>query len=424
MKGEHDMEEMNNKTTEIDNYETFSDDIRSLRQQRMGAMKGKEDVIVLFEHDDSWFAFEDDADRIFEKIGWQTSAKLMDEGAISWMNIGYAGRSELDASGIKIVYLKPNIGINIVPYSSEQDYTDDRLSRAQQVIDYLRHHNPNEDAILNVGMFPVHLNGENIDSYTSVCFVRFTGQDVSLFTENGHDILLVNGPHWNIYGRRDFIIGTGDLLDFRQEDVMQMLNKYNADEMQRQLRTEDVVEEYSRITAQYRYDHVVMEQDGFYEAFSDDAVSIAKKYQLPLWDRNAGNGQVVPTVLLNMDQIDRVLSVADDVLIEESNIMESRDELVLKPSPLNEGLHSVLNFNESGIKKTRSGDFVVWARMNGVDLPDKEISRDMGIRYARLTNGSEKEMVLRTVLQQSYGSVLEELAGRNQTNTMRMRPTG
>lgn len=424
MKGENNMEEQNRKTAVVDDYETFSDDIRSLRQQRMEAMKGREDAIVLFEHDDCWFAFEDDADRIFEKIGWQTSAKLMDEGAISWMDIGYAGRKELDASGEKVVYLKPNIGINVVPCSSEQDYMDERLSRAQQVIDYLRHHNPNEDAILNVGMFPVHLHDEGIDSYTSVYFVRFMGQDVSLFTDNGHNLLLVNGPHWNVYGRRDFIIGAGDLLDFRLMEAMQMLNKYSADEMQRQLRTEDVLEEYNRITSHYRYDHVVMEQDGFYEAFSDDAVSLAKKYQLPLWDRNAGNGQVVPTVLLDIEQIDRVLSVADDVLIEESNIQELRNELVLKPSPLNDGLRSELNFNESGIKKTRNGDFMVWARMNGVDLPDKEISRDMGIRYSRLTNGAEKEMVLRTMLQQSYGSMLEELAERSQTNTMRMRPTG
>lgn len=151
---------------------------------------------------------------------------------------------------------------------------------------------------------------------------------------------------------------------------------------------------------------------------------MAKKYQLPLWERDAGNGQMVPMVMLNMEQIDRVLSLADDVLIEESNIKESRDELVVKPSPLNEGLHSQLQFNESGIKKTRNGDFVVWARMNGVDLPEKEISPDMGVRYSRLSGGAEKEAVLRTVLQQNYGSVLSELSERSQTNTVKMRPTG
>ena len=143
--------------------------------------------------------------------------------------------------------------------------------------------------------------------------------------------------------------------------------------MQRLLRTEDVMEEYSAVLAKYRYDHVLMEQKDFYEALGDDAVSMASKYHLQLWDRDAGNGQSVPMVMLSMNQVDRVLSESDDVLIEESRIMESRDDLALRPSPLNDGLHETLHFNESGIKKTRNGDFMVWARLNGVDLPDKEI---------------------------------------------------
>ena len=163
-----------------------------------------------------------------------------------------------------------------------------------------------------------------------------------------------------------------------------------------------------------------MEQQDFYEALGDDAVSMANKYHLLLWDRDAGNGQSVPMVMLSMDQVDRVLSESDDVLIEESRIMESRDELALKPSPLNEGLHETLHFNESGIKKTRSGDFMVWARLNGVDLPDKDISPEMGIRYQRLTGGAEKEVVLRAALQQSYGAEISQIASRNQSATVKI----
>ena len=190
--------------------------------------------------------------------------------------------------------------------------------------------------------------------------------------------------------------------------------------MQRLLKTEDIMEEYSTFLSKYRYDHVLMEQQDFYEALGDDAVSMANKYHLLLWDRDAGSGQSVPMVMLSMDQVDRVLSESDDVLIEESRIMESRDELALKPSPLNEGLHETLHFNESGIKKTRSGDFMVWARLNGVDLPDKEISPEMGIRYLRLTGGAEKEVVLRAALQQSYGAEISQIASRSQSATVKI----
>ena len=410
------------KSVDID--ETFSDDIRGLRLQREKELRDNSEAIALFEHGDWWFAFEQDADAIYEKTGWQTSAKLMDEGAISWMTVDYNGLAALYDMGVKVQLLKPQTEVEIVDWSSWEDYKANRLALAQQAIDYLRLDNRNKEAVVNVGTFPVYSKEDDIQTLVQVNFICFEHQDVSLITDNGQSINLVNGQSWNVAKGMDFIIGAGNILDARQAEVADELKRYGSIEMQQQLKTQDLLEEYSRVASQYRYDHVVMEQDGFYETFADDAVSMANKYQLPLWDRDAGNGQVVPMVMLNMEQIDRVLSLADDVLIEESNIKESRDELVVKPSPLNEGLHSQLQFNESGIKKTRNGNFVVWARMSGVDLPEKEISSDMGVRFSRLSGGAEKEAVLRTVLQQNYGPVLSELSERSQTNTVRMRPTG
>ena len=408
----------------IDIDESFSDDIRALRLQREKELRDNSEAIALFEHGDWWFAFEQDADAIYEKTGWQTSAKLMDEGAISWMTVDYNGLAALYDMGVKVQLLKPKTEVEIVDWSSWEDYKANRLALAQQAIDYLRLDNRNKEAVVNVGTFPVYSKEDDIQTLVQVNFICFEHQDVSLITDNGQSVNLVNGQSWNVAKGMDFIIGAGNILDARQAEVADELKRYGSIEMQQQLKTQDLLEEYRRAVSQYRYDHVVMEQDGFYETFADDAVLMAKKYQLPLWDRDAGNGQMVPVVMLNMEQIDRVLSLADDVLIEESNIKESRDELVVKPSPLNEGLHSQLQFNESGIKKTRNGDYVVWARMSGVDLPEKEISPDMGVRYSRLSGGAEKEAVLRTVLQQNYGSVLSELSERSQTNTVRMRPTG
>ena len=349
-------------------------------------MKGDSEAIAIFQQDDNWFAFGDDADRLFERMGWQTSAKLMDEGAISWMDVNESGIMALKLNSIEVMNLNPKFGINIAGWSSEEDYKAYRLSLAQQTIDYVRYSNENKDAIVNLGKYPVHSVEDGIDTINNINFVKFSGHDVNLFTDSGSQVNLVAG----------------------------------SVEMQRLLKTEDIMEEYNTFLSKYRYDHVLMEQKDFYEALGDDAVSMANKYHLLLWDRDAGNGQSVPMVMLSMDQVDRVLSESDDVLIEESRIMESRDELALKPSPLNEGLHETLHFNESGIKKTRSGDFMVWARLNGVDLPDKEISPEMGIRYLRLTGGAEKEVVLRAALQQSYGAEISQIASRSQSATVKI----
>ena len=400
--------------------ETFSDDIRALRQFREKQVKGDSEAIAIFQQGDNWFAFDDDADRLFERMGWQTSAKLMDEGAISWMDVNESGIMALKLNSIEVMNLNPKFGVNIAGWSSEEDYKADRLSLAQQTIDYVRYSNENEDAIVNLGKYPVHSVEDGIDTIYNINFVKFSGHDVNLFTESGSQVNLVTGQMWNVAMAEDYIISTGNMMDAQREDVLHTLKHYDSVEMQRLLKTEDIMEEYNTFLSKYRYDHVLMEQQDFYEALGDDAVSMANKYHLLLWDRDAGNGQSVPMVMLSMDQVDKVLSESDDVLIEESRIMESRDELALKPSPLNEGLHETLHFNESGIKKTRSGDFMVWARLNGVDLPDKEISPEMGIRYLRLTGGAEKEVVLRAALQQSYGAEISQIASRSQSAMVKM----
>ena len=395
--------------------ETFSDDIRALRRERDRG-KGLRDDIAAFQNGDSWFVFDDDANRLFEVMGWQTSEKLMDEGAISWMNLSEEGKMALLNTDLNVISFRKHAGINITGWSSEEDYKADRLSLAQQTLDYLLYRNDNANAIVNLGKFPIYSKDGDIDITENVCFVNFAGRGcVNLFTESGKTINLVYGQEWNMIGNGDYIISTGNMLNAQRENVLHTLVHYDSVEMQRQLKTDDIMEEYNSFLSKYRYDHVLTEQQDFYEALGDDAVSMASKYHLKLWDRDAGNGLVVPMVMLNINQVDKVLSEADDVLIEESRIMESRDELALKPSPLNEGLNETLHFNESGIKKTRNGDYMVWARLNGVDLPDKEISPEMGIRYLRLTGGAEKEVLLRSALQQSYGTEIGQLASRSQS---------
>ena len=126
--------------------ETFSDDIRALRQFREKQVKGDSEAIAIFQQDDNWFAFDDDADRLFERMGWQTSAKLMDEGAISWMDVNESGIMALKLNRIEVMKLNTKFGVNIAGWSSEEDYKADRLSLAQQTIDYVRYSNENKDS--------------------------------------------------------------------------------------------------------------------------------------------------------------------------------------------------------------------------------------------------------------------------------------
>ena len=105
----------------VGNDETFSDDIRALRKER-AKIKSRRDDIVIFPNGDNWFVFDDDANRIFEVLGWQTSEKLMDEGAISWMNLSDEGREALLLTDLNPISLWKHAEINVAGWSSEEDY--------------------------------------------------------------------------------------------------------------------------------------------------------------------------------------------------------------------------------------------------------------------------------------------------------------
>ena len=225
--------------------ETFSDDIRALRQFREKQVKGDSEAIAIFQQDDNWFAFGDDADRLFERMGWQTSAKLMDEGAISWMDVNESGMMALKLNSIEVMTLNPKFGINIAGWSSEEDYKAYRLSLAQQTIDYVRYSNENKDAIVNLGKYPVHSVEDGIDTINNINFVKFSGHDVNLFTESGSQVNLVAGQMWNVAMAEDYIISTGNMMDAQREDVLHTLKHYDSVEMQRLLKTEDIMEEYN-----------------------------------------------------------------------------------------------------------------------------------------------------------------------------------
>ena len=139
----------------VDYDETFSDDIRALRKERE-RIKGLRDDIVAFQNGDKWFVFDDDANKLFEVMGWQTSEKLMDEGAISWMSLSNEGRSALLITDLNIISVREHAGIDVAGWSSEEDYKADRLSLAQQTLDYLLLFNDNDNAIVNLGKFPIY----------------------------------------------------------------------------------------------------------------------------------------------------------------------------------------------------------------------------------------------------------------------------
>jgi hypothetical protein len=315
------------------------------------------------------------------------------------------------------------VEIHLDDYDSDEEYKDDQLLQAQQVIDSIRGMNPERDAVISLGQYQVLSEENGIDTSVSIDFIRLAYDDVSVINDSGREQRLVDGLVWYADSHnRDYITATGEMLQNNEKTVEHLLHHYDDVTLGRQLRTDSVKDEYDALKNESLDRLLLVKQWNFYEAMGDDAIRIASQTNYPLWDRDAGNGKMVPVVMLRSLQVDRVEAELgeENVRLKESNIKETLNYMALRPSPLNDGLHSELHFNECGIKKTRSGEYQVWARMNGVDLPDKAIPTDIGLRYSRLTPGAEKEVTLRTALQQSYGSTLLQMAQKSQSASVKI----
>ena len=88
----------------------------------------------------------------------------MDEGAISWMSLSDEGREALLLTDLNPISLWKHAEINVAGWSSEEDYKADRLSLAQQTLDYLLQFNRNVHAIVNLGKFPIYSKDGDIDT--------------------------------------------------------------------------------------------------------------------------------------------------------------------------------------------------------------------------------------------------------------------
>lgn len=404
-------------------HSTLENDLKVLERQHEALTKKFPDAIVLYRHGEGYFTFGDDADTLFEKLAWQTSSKPVGDGAVSWMNINDDGVKVLRLYDIDMITAQPNVEIHLDDYDSDEEYKDDQLLQAQQVIDSIRGMNPERDAVISLGQYQVLSEENGIDTSVSIDFIRLAYDDVSVINDSGRE-----QGWWT--GWCGMPTATTETISPLQEKccksnektVEHLLRHYDDVTLGRQLRTDSVKDEYDALKSESHDRLLLVKQWNFYEAMGDDAIRIASQTNYPLWDRDAGNGKMVPVVMLRSLQVDRVEAELgeENVRLKESNIKETLNYMALRPSPLNDGLHSELHFNECGIKKTRSGEYHVWARMNGVDLPDKAIPTDIGLRYSRLTPGAEKEVTLRTALQQSYGSTLLQMAQKSQSASVKI----
>lgn len=159
------------------------------------AVKGDYDAhIVLFKCGRQWAAIDDDANRLFELFGWQTS--YVDDGGdfpVSWMYVTAEGLEVLKVSPYTVKIL--DLGkVNVMSNA----YLEDLVSCAQQFADYKRMLIKNigkaHDKIkCDMGVIAHTLAVQkDLDIYS----FRFEGDKIIAELDRGGEILMADGKNW------------------------------------------------------------------------------------------------------------------------------------------------------------------------------------------------------------------------------------
>lgn len=388
-------------------HDNLTEAIPVLEQQRQILVGNLKDMLVIFKQGDKNFAYGDDANRLFELVGWQTSGAKVGDDWVSWMPVSNLGLQALAEA--EIPYYNPQADVSVIRGEDipQQFVDDETLSLAQQCVDFFRQLNTKPDTFVSLGAFPVMIQRDAYLDVLSAQFIHFQDKNVELVMTDGEKNKIVNNNTWFVWDDgRDYLLAVAQQLEKNMSEAEMQIRCSDSVRMKRQLVTDDILDEYRHMKQSHSGEILIMRHDEFAEAYDDEAVRIAQGIKAHLWERETNYGRKVSMVLLTPIQVERAERTLEDVYVAESELKETHTDLALKSSPLNEVLHTKQVFNNGGVMKKRSGEYVVWARLDGQDLPEKRISPYLGVLYSRLSDGPEKDARLKLILQENYEDAL------------------
>ena len=229
-------------------HDTLTEDIPILERQRQQLVGDLHDAVVIFRQGNGYFAYGQDADRLFELVGWQTSGAKVGDEWVSWMPVSDMGIQALAEAGIPFYNPQPNVSVIRVEDVPQQVIDDESLSLAQQSVDYFRQLNTKPDAIVSLGVFPVMIQRDAYVDVLSAQFIHFHDKNVELVMANGEKNKMVDNNTWIVWDDdKDYMLTVGEQLAKARNEAEMQIRCYDSTRMQRQMLTDDILDEYARM---------------------------------------------------------------------------------------------------------------------------------------------------------------------------------
>ena len=380
-------------------------------------LKNEEIIAILYDQIDNHVAVGEDADRLFELFGWQTATASVGEERMSVMPIC----DDILLTSEMFNFQQAETMVDLMDIRVD-DPMEAELSIAQQTIDAFRR-NFKDDLLFPVEGLRHHSVSHCIEHEYSYPFVEKKGDTLSLIRSDARYESVVSGQSWNVNRERiPLLTALAEYLHLlmhdqqRQGEVIGESGRVWSD-----LQSRIVLDEYfdtKRVILDEQ--RLLMDHGAFFEAYEDDAVSLARQLHLPLWSRHRSDVGEVQMLVLSPDLADIAMSINDDVSVVKAQKIDEQKNLRLRPSFLNDCLLLDDNYQNGSVLTKKDGGYAVRASKEGKSLPMKDIPKEAGEHYMSLLGQQAKKVYLNGILHAAYkedGKKEQKIQSINNHNT-------
>ncbi len=339
------------------------------------------------------------ADLLYEKLGWQTAIAIYEDVSYCCMMLSSCAMAVIqNMMDIEISCLQLNFD-----YVSFEDEVCVTLALQQMMIDYARLKVEDHDIILpTLGFLDpgVIVDSDGIENEVRFPFYELKKDFFCLFTSKGMPHMVVSDHTWYISTSEYDLAGSvADMLSYTlkwYED-----KKYEIGFDTRAFGLLCLKDFYEK-KEKYPERILIMDFNGIYTSYDEDAEWLANEYSLPLWDRYFDDDFSKPMVMMSEQMASHILERSPKVTLDGSLMQDTEDRMTLKPNRMNMGLLDMTEYQNVTVFKRKDGKYIIRATLNGKELQPQVLNESLEELYVNYEKNGLKKLVLKYILWDVY----------------------
>ena len=360
-------------------------------------------ALVLFNIGACCVAINNEADKLYLKMGWELIDFEEDNTIYSFIII--------NQYGIKVL---ESMNYDIVKHDSIIYHNDilSTIAELQQSLDYLRI--SSNEGTIDYSIVDKELSVEGLSFIRTLRLssLHIDRNKISVLIDNSEVVTLANEYEWNFSKTGKTILESLKVLFQEQYTyILYMVQHYNIAVKTQQSKNSILHNLFLKRKAENHNENIVcVKCKDYYLTFDDDAIVVHNLLSdIFLYDIRTFGVRGNICAVIRPTQIINLFKRQSNISIISYSEVEPLYCLGLKESFLNIRYKKEISYINTIIRKHMNGFFTISAIFNGYSLPEQQISSILGGYYFRLPSCEEKEAVLSAIVHQTYDDIIYQL---------------